>query len=719
MRSVINRGAALLFFSLAVMAGGEGTLSPGIYVLDYYQPLRLLNPAEYARQFQGAPCTLLDFGSGGPFLWSWGPVRDSNGIRYPVYPYFPPAWGKSLPPNPTESDIYFTPGEFRAYTDRMRAGLAAIYATGVERIACYTCPGYAGLEPENKLGLNWMYEHWEEWSREFPLLGKKPESPPETWIQIDEKGNSIEQSRQRWGLDLGSPLTRTTAMCTNNPDYLHWLEACVKYSALAGFNTVHIDTLAYRPLGCYCRFCTAGFRDWLAGRYDARRLKTLFGFNGRSEIRRPAVIPEALRADLLYVEWRLFMEEHQLQVCDHFRRAGESIAGRGKFYIHTGGLPDKIPAFGRVDTTIQEQSDVFIGQTDRTLAPNLVHHRIQSFAPVLKIDQGLADTPDNQGQPRTATLFTKSAMGSRYTQRLSIAEAAAFGSGTLGCSNTCPESNRSSAQFLTEHGELYRGFHGAALIGLIYDPRQHTAIMGNGRHLGATLVLLEEFLENQIPVDIVLSTNLRPEVLSRYSVLAAAQWHFVSDRAIACLKDYVRRGGTLIIDEDFGAGDSVSMTPRKKSLAWGENSRVLVHRPGLDPSRLRKTAGEIDRRIAPLVQMEGGTVANGLFSNLLRRTSESKTITTVHLVNYRVPSEIGIWDKYSFKHIREPRPPSPLKNLTVTVPLDSPDRVVSVNIFSPDPEIKPACACTKTPEGVRISVPEVFIYSLIVIEQRA
>jgi hypothetical protein len=83
-------------------------------------------------------------------------------------------------------------------------------------------------------------------------------------------------------LDLGTNAIRTAYMCSNNPEWRERLRTMVKEHVDGGADAILFDetlgTAGGLHLGaCFCRYCTEGFRQYLAGHFAPADLLARFG----------------------------------------------------------------------------------------------------------------------------------------------------------------------------------------------------------------------------------------------------------------------------------------------------------------------------------------------------------------------------------------------------------------------------------------------------------
>lgn len=149
----------------------------------------------------------------------------------------------------------------------------AIQASGIKVVGHFNVGSLYGVPegPDGPLGFFDFYQRlWDE-----SELGPKPVEDPRGLLERDANGMPLVISA-----DGPAGLPEYYA-CLRNPQWQAVLRAWIRRAVARGVDGL-IANRFYRH-NCVCEHCVAGFKTYLAGKYNARQLKTLFEIGNLQE----------------------------------------------------------------------------------------------------------------------------------------------------------------------------------------------------------------------------------------------------------------------------------------------------------------------------------------------------------------------------------------------------------------------------------------------------
>lgn len=180
---------------------------------------------------------------------------------------------------PLKEDPYYLapPEEIARRLETAKRWTAALHAAGVRWVIPYTCNQALGGVESTRSGIWKFWDHWDQYTDLG--IGPRPELDPIHWIARERNGElhfTYEMRHSGFG-----PFEFRYAPCLNNPYFNQYQRANARMIAMAGYDGVFMDN---NNLNCYCRWCTARFREWMIGRHTRKALRDLFGWSSPEEI---------------------------------------------------------------------------------------------------------------------------------------------------------------------------------------------------------------------------------------------------------------------------------------------------------------------------------------------------------------------------------------------------------------------------------------------------
>ena len=165
--------------------------------------------------------------------------------------------------------------------------------------------------------------------------------------------------------------------------------------------------------------------------------------------------------------------------------------------------------------------------------------------------------------------------------------------------NRWRETGRAFYQWMASHQRHFRNTRSLAEIAVVYSQRTLCFYSGASRQGGRSdradffQGLYYPLLETRIPFDFVHEDDLGPETLARYRALLLPNVALMGDRQCGQIRDYVRRGGSLLATfetslynewgdprPDFGIGDVLGVNKTGSTQGPLGNSYARVEVPG-------------------------------------------------------------------------------------------------------------------------------------------
>jgi hypothetical protein len=348
--------------------------------------------------------------------------------------------------------------------------------------------------------------------------------------------------------------------------------------------------------------------------------------------------------------------------------------------------------------------------------------------------------------------------GGPDSSALRHAEAAAYGSVCVLMKKHLSVQRRYQ-EFFDTHGDWYEGFVSAAPVGLLHMYDQ--VYFDNQRHLVGLDQIHNMLGRWQIPFDHVIERDLDPKTLSRYQVLIAPSFSYVSDSQLDALMGFVESGGCSIVIGGFADRDDAAR-PREaippvlaEAFARGESSiekgRIVsiptlveaVADPGIPYEKAlqmansatelvpenRSERGEFYRLLDRQFGLQRFRNSNPVVETLRRVLGNSISLLdpnegedlrfafyrhpesgdrVVHLLNYRLPLN----KKKNDRKIQK------VKNLGVRIPIGSDSSASAVTVAAPSGEDREIEDFQMNDGLLTLRVPELGEYALVRVSMR-
>ena len=709
-----------------------GTRMPLIYCAETLDANRILNPSLFVEHLTTRGTTgphALDLGLHGPFSTLYGDTRELVSMGYSVRPDLSIKRTniRARPVScPAPAQFQNCIAQIQLKANLFEAMNTTLEQAGVQQRLIYTSAQYFYGDAGERLGVFHLYDHWEEYQQTFPDLGPKPGSPPEDWVLWLEgkKSGPVDTD------NVNAPgLFRYTASL-HNPSWRRFVSGIVAVAARFGVSGAHIDLAGQHyddsPLA------REGFRDYLQSKYSVQELLELFGIEPPYDIHEPRPRPAVTDPTLLDIE----REHYQLGVVSAgfwnvVRQAGESIRGRGNFWVHAGSEDARDYVAHGHDSIMYEEADRVVGVIDKEILPGIPHFLYNSLIYEYKSDQAYAALPLKERARFAGAILSRNRSFGEYAVRLGIAEGAAFSSGGGGFSTLTPgyvfDINRA---FFERNPKLYDFFHGGGFLGILQDNHNATYFYNHQDHIAANTRLSAALLEQQIPFDFISRPGVKDDLLDRYKVVTALSMSMVDNESLEYLTDYVSRGGILLVDDRFALEDE--WIHARTTLPWGDYVGIAGYDVFLGKGRVvslpaQTHAGDIIDNLDAVVSREYArelpTLASptpGLRTNILYHKQGKKGIdVTAHLLNYNVPLVEGAYSLATYSYAPDqPWKPRILDNVELALPIPHGYQVRSLQVFSPDFEVQPAVTYGVVDGLLQVNVDSLFIYNVVKVRMK-
>jgi len=566
-----------------------------------------------------------------------------------------------------------------------------LHEAGCQWIIPYVCNMTAAGDHEKRLGLWWVWDHWDEC--DFPELGfgSKPPDDPLEWVMRNPKGDFwfFYQPWREWY----APLHRY-AICPSNPYWRQRMATIAHWDAEAGYDGVFVDN---GGMHCYCKHCQAGFKDYIRGRYTEGELQEQLGVENFDEIEMGTEGP--LLAEV-YRFWAVSLAEHFAGI----KRGGAEV--RPGFVVIPNALGNSVGDYARgrdpyiwrnsIDGAMAEGSvppgfaasmPIGAGIMNAVFSDNILPYKIMAGLPGRKVCTPI-QYKTNPRDPQQIGL--------------TMAEAAAFGA-TLAMTrwnaNTGPWNDW--RQFLNANRVLYENVRPIAPVALLLSFNDMRA--GNSAALAETDAIRKALQDQGVPyllleVEAILETDL-----SQFEAVVTPNVTCLGDAEASTLVQYVRKGGKLIASGAAGSRYWAGAERPVSALA-----EVLPAKPGR--LALRKVgSGLCIWNSEALAGSSGPLIAQALFKALGRcptclRPSDTRYVyldtwqrddgtRLVHLVNYN---------------------PEPVSDLELLLPWPARRRSVKVVQYAPGQSATELTPTLMT-DGMLVSVDKLEQYAVLAV----
>jgi hypothetical protein len=373
------------------------------------------------------------------------------------------------------------------------------------------------------------------------------------WVQRDIAGLPIL-------LPYGYQQSYRYRPCFANQEYLNYLKKIVRYAIVeVKTDFIHFDNfdLNPEPDSCHCAACVSGFREHLRAKYTGAQLRERFGFERINFVNPPQWNSDNPPAkmqiifDPAFQEWIDFrcqlMADALKQMFDLVRSLNPDVA----LEINPAGIT---------------------GQ-NRSWESGIDHARLLKFTRSFWSEEG--NLPGYAADGRLVTRIRSYKLARAYSNVLltyvednavALAEALTFNQtlGYLGSSPLTPIT-KGYIDFYLKNRESYEGSDDAGNVAIF---RSYASLTYNNAAVQLCTVLVEQsMIQASVPFDLVFDEGLHN--LSKYRVLILPNSECLSDEQIALIRQFVDRGGGLVVTGQAGLYDEwrrVRITPGLKGL---------------------------------------------------------------------------------------------------------------------------------------------------------
>jgi len=223
---------------------------PFTYVIDYGgHSGHMDDPQRLIESVSSAPPELLHLAHDVPFPNTYGPIERTD----------------------DEKLRRLSGAEAADRSARIAKMLRGLRRAGVKTIIPYICNQTVAGNPDKRLGVWDVYDHWDEYANMG--IGPRPKADPMEWLARESNGRPHFNYEMRHAAFVPLDVHRW-APCCNNPHYHEWQRVVVSQIARVGYDGVFVDNCI---LNCYCSYCQKKFRKYLAPRYTPAELERRFG----------------------------------------------------------------------------------------------------------------------------------------------------------------------------------------------------------------------------------------------------------------------------------------------------------------------------------------------------------------------------------------------------------------------------------------------------------
>ncbi len=380
------------------------------------------------------------------------------------------------------------------------------------------------------------------------------------WVQRDSLGRPIM-------LTYGFQQSYRYRPCFSNQEYLDYLKRIVRFAVeQVKTDFIHFDNfdLNAEPDSCHCPQCVQGFRRQLRTKYSDAQRQERFGFSNVEYVNPPewnAQNPPAkmqIIFDPAFQEWIDFRCESMAKALHQVASYAKSLNPEVAIEINPHGITGGNRAWeaGIDHARLLRSTEVFW-----TEEPNL---------PGLESDGRLVSKIRSY---KLARAFNNILLTYITADEVAMAECLAFNQ-TIGFAGNAPLSPAMTryVAFYRANRDLYHQTKDAAEVALL---RSYPSITYNQPRCQLSAILAEQALiQARVPFRLIFDDDLAD--LSRYRAVILPDSECLSDAQLQSIRNFVERGGGLVVVGSSG---------------WYDEWRRLRVQPGL--------AGLVDDQPAP------------------------------------------------------------------------------------------------------------------------
>jgi hypothetical protein len=414
------------------------------------------------------------------------------------------------------------------------------------------------------------------------------------WVQHDAAGAPVM-------LPYGFQQSFRYRPCFNHQDYLDYLKKVVRY-AIVDVQTdfIHFDNfdLNAEPDSCHCSACTEGFRTRLRNKYTAAQLRDRFGFERVDFVNPPRWnrnnTPDKMQIifDPAFQEWIDFRCQTMADALEQMHDYALSLNPKVALEINPGGITGRNTAWesGIDHSRLLKFTKAYWSEEEGPVG----YHPDSSFVSKIR-------------SYKLARAYSNILLAYIEDDALAFSEALAFNQ-TPGFVGVYPLSPTTSEHldFYRQNRDIYDESEDLANVAVL---RSYASLTYNNAGVQLSTELVEQTLiEGGVPFDLVFDDKLHD--LTKYRVLILPNCECLSDGQLSLLRDYVERGGALVVIGQTGLFDEwrrVRIVPGLEGMVDGQEAALGYQENVL--ARSKRAAGTTRKnvgrgRVAYLAAME-------------------------------------------------------------------------------------------------------------------
>jgi len=403
------------------------------------------------------------------------------------------------------------------------------------------------------------------------------------WVQYDATGAPVM-------LPYGFQQSYRYCPCFNNQDYLAYLKKVVRY-AIVDVQTdfIHFDNFGFNaePESCHCAACTEGFRKRLSSKYTAAQLRERFGFERVDFVNPPRWnrnnTPDKMQIiyDPAFQEWIDFRCQTMADALEQMHDYALSLNPDVVLEINPGGITGRNTAWesGTDHSRLLKFTRAYWSEEEGTVGyvpDGSFVSKIRSY--------------------KLARAYSNILLAYIADDALTFSEALAFNQtpGFVGVYPLSPTTQK-YLDFYRQNRDIYEESEDLANVGVL---RSYASLTYNNAGVQLSTELVEQALiEGGVPFDLVFDDKLHD--LAKYKVLILPNCECLSDNQLSLLRNYVERGGALVVIGQTGLFDEwrrVRVVPGLQGMVDGQETAIgyqeaVLARSERAAGAARKTVG--------------------------------------------------------------------------------------------------------------------------------
>ena len=396
------------------------------------------------------------------------------------------------------------------------------------------------------------------------LYLEKPEA--RDWRELNEWGNQIYYPGGQ---------THRVVPCRNNPGYQAFVKDLIRLGVEdVKLDLIHFDQMGWwiEPRSCHCKYCAAGFRQFIRARYSDAQLKERYGFSVLDGVipppfdlfEPPVRIPELINP--LMQDWAYYRS-----------------ASMGRIY---GEYDDEI---GRLNPEAATDGNPFYSQGSNNgfqsgtdLSQYLQHGDVMwtedghhaSWTADGRLISKIRTFKQARKMGRSVFMYTGGGQWGVHDplspHELRLAEAMAYNDMNLGMVGHV---TREGVDLTPPARRYIDFFHGHTKDLVDTESVADAAVLRSfasvefhpSQSFLSTFLFEQTLIQTKVPFDIIFDQHLKD--LKRYKVLVLADQDALSDEQAGLIRDFVREGGGLVATGNTSLLNDWRRERRKLALA--------------------------------------------------------------------------------------------------------------------------------------------------------